>query len=228
MTTSSCPFVLLGLLSSLFCLAAHAGSVSLTNTIGDTLVTSQGTALDSLFKFELGTFGNSFTPLATNTDLWQANWKPFAQANEGAGTFNSAFGAFSVGDTFVADTATTGHSSLGLLDMFGNTPSFTQNDVAYLWVFDAQSLTSTREWALLTSSAWRFPDPNSIDPNAGSFSLTSGSTPVLGNFDPTFTTTPDVTSRLQTASVVPEPGSVLLVAIAGLLARFRRPHRQQA
>jgi PEP-CTERM motif len=205
-------------------LPSSAGTVSLTNTINDIMLDSTGAALDDAFYFELGSFDTlgGFTPTSLNTDQWLSHWKPFSRGEEPTGTWNSGAGAFYSGATFMSPS---GESDSGLLDSLGNTPTFAENETFYLWVYDDRSLLAPAEWALLTDTSWRFPDPASVDPGDGQFFLnTASETPIVGSFTQDFTGAPDHNSRLQTASIaaVPEPSSLFLLAIAGVLARFQR------
>jgi hypothetical protein len=210
-------------LASLLSLSANAGSVTFDATTSAMLLDGQGLALDNTFKFELGTFGGSFVPTASNTDQWWSNWKPFARADEPSGTFAPDFGAFLISATL----DNLGASDSGLTDYLGNAPTFTTGEAAYLWAFDDQTVSAPTDWALVGSPSWVLPDPTSATPVT--FNLSEGSPAVFGNFDPTFAGTIagpiNTIGRLQT---VPEPGSVFLVAIAGLCARFRRTTRRQA
>ena len=192
----------------------------------DSLFDSTGTALDASFVFEIGSFANGFVPTYENMVYWEANWKPFDRAvngdgwNPGASYFNSISNLKADGTPQFSPVA----------------PAFTfaENEVGYMWIYDSLSFEPTSEWALITNTSgdfnaaddWLFPDPaDQSNPQNVYFTLVNASEIVVGGLnnnqgDGRFSADPG-TFSLQT-SVVPEPGSVMLLAAAGLLLRVQR------
>ena len=192
----------------------------------DVLVDSAGNALDASYSFELGTFVPGFTPTSENLPDWGANWKTFDAVQDGAG--------WSPGDQFVEGTVN--HTLTGGSDSGAAVPTdtFAQGSQAYLWVYNSKDYATTSEWALLYDDAgatavniygdWLFPDPalefDSFDwqfrdldvaifggvngaQGAGAYSAEPVPAGPEGYYVQTHT--------------VPEPGSALLVLVAGML-----------
>jgi hypothetical protein len=189
------------------------------------LYSSTGSLLDDSFVFELGTFG-SFVPTSSNIDQWQANWNLLDRAeapavsgwNSGAQYFTSSF-------TFETDGTVSGLSGSSI---------FTTGQQAYLWV------QSGEEWALVTDNTvgstandiWQLPNPGDDLAQPLTWSLNTATTAIIGGVNGTQSTTgthafdpANNTLRLQT-HVVPEPGTALLILVAGCLARLRRSARR--
>lgn len=215
-------------LSALLLQPALSTSISWFDAEGDVIVNPTGTALSSAYIFELGTFG-SFVPTASNIDQWAANWKVFDRAQAGDG-WNSATGYF----TSNAQLLETGTPGLGQSGFSGQT--FQSGEAAYLWVYNALDLVQTSHWALVrdntgsgvVSPSWVMPtaDDNSFDSsdwdlfeaNVAVFGMVNG---VQGGGDYTPISNPGGVAWLQLAAV-PEPGSCVLVVLAGLCAMRRR------
>ncbi len=201
--------------------------VAVSNEVGDTLVTSNGTTeLGTQFVFEIGAFATGFVPTIANVDLWEANWKAFARATDGYG-WNDAFNYFGPSANLNSD----GTSSAAI-----SSSTFAMGEQLYLWVYDTRI--NSGEWALVTNDSsdgssadnWVFPDPSSMVGGAGSYSLLDATVPIVGGVNGEYgggivTGTPG-NFHLQTAIVaVPEPGSVLMVMTAGLGLGLRRRRR---
>lgn len=206
--------------------SASASTVFWGSAFQDNLFDSKGSALDSSYSFEIGSFVAGFDPTTRHVSEWQANWKVFDRAYDpDANGWNSSFQFF---------VATVDHNADGTSSSPDASPLdvFTQGAVAYLWAYNSKSIVPGSEWALVTDGSntpnqWRFPNPADT---AGSYNwdLATANTAVFGGAngvrgDGTFSATPAVFS-LQTA-VVPEPGSALLlfVALAGWASRRIRP-----
>lgn len=201
--------------------AAKGSGVGWGNSPFDplSLYNSTGGLLDDSYVFELGTFG-SFVPLISNLDQWEANWKLLDMAtapdtsgwNSGAQYFTSSF-------TFETDGTVQGLTGSSI---------FTAGEQAYLWV------RSGDEWALVTDNTvgttsdhiWQLPNPADSLGQPLTWNLNTATTAVIGGVNATqsagdYTVDPGSSMRLQT-HVVPEPGSALLILVAGCLARLRR------
>ncbi len=214
---------------------ALASTVFWGSSFNDNLFNSAGTALDSTYSFELGTFG-SFTPTYQNVDQWQANWHLIDYANTTDSNWDSTNQFFA--GTVDFDTTGNSHShsdpNTGI-PLYNSSDVFTQGDTVYLWAFNSKAIVPGSEWALVTEvgntgklsgDPWVIPNPADT---MGSYnwSLSDASTSIIGGANGVqgpggYSTTPPMFS-LQTA-VVPEPGSafLLLAAAAAHLARRAR------
>lgn len=207
-----------------------ARTIDWGSAVGDTIVQSNGVALDNSFIFELGSFG-SFVPTEANLDLWQINWKVFDRAiAPAANGWDSANGFFSGTATLQSNGTSSDSPPL---------PSYTfaEGEQAYIWVYNGFTIDALTEWALVTNNGL---DGNLLDDwampaHADQTALPldwrlSNSTQVpfggLNNVEGpgAYTVTPQ-TFELQTHAV-PEPASALLVGIAGLIFQFRRRPRR--
>jgi hypothetical protein len=211
------------------CCGASASTVFWGSVFNDTLFNSNGQPLDTSYSFEMGSFG-AFTPTYQNVDQWAANWKVFDRAfAPDANGWNALYQFF---------TGTVNHDLGGHSDSSDANPAdvFTQNEVAYLWVYNSKSIVPSSEWALVTDSSntanvWRFPNPADA---AGSYNwdLALADQAVIGGVSSTqgpgtFGTDPGGFS-LQTHAV-PEPGSAFLLfcsAVACVVRRTRRETRR--
>ena len=221
------------ILPLLFCVilisCASASTIFWGSKQNDTLVDSAGNSLDASYQFELGYFNASsgWAPTSLNISEWESRWIVFDKASFGLGwdPTNREI------NTSVEHTSTSGSTSSS-----ANPASvFTQGATVYLWVYDTKSLLGNAEWALLCDSdksanvfpgAWEFPNP--IEQNGESYDWQTRDldTAILGgvngirgpgsySFDPGVFT-------IQTHAV-PEPGSALLMIMAGMgLVRRRR------
>ena len=206
---------------------SRAATIFWGTFFNDTLLDSQGNALTGSFTFELGTFAPGFTPTALNLSDWAANWKVFDAAVAG--------GAWNPANQEV--TGTVNHTALSGSDSpFANVADvFPEGAPAYLWVFNTKDLNASAEWALAEDvdngsnvlNAWEFPDPSEQLGESYDWQTRDLDTAIFGGVNNTraagiFTATP-VDFTIQTAAV-PEPGSVLLVALGAFLA-VRRARR---
>jgi|KBSMisStandDraft_5_1062788.scaffolds.fasta_scaffold1033442_1 hypothetical protein len=188
-------------------LAAHA-QISITYTGGpgeSNVVNSAGTPINGDIV-SIGTFTNGFIPTSTSTIAeLQGNWLNF--------------------------DSTTTHNILGLDGRFGatspgvNNPAFNNKQI-YLWITEGSGNNIT-EYGLFTSTNpdWTFPlnnsalPPNPIDSNeVNTFIFGDG---ILGSGGST-------PGSLQTlaVTVVPEPGSLSILALGGLLLAGARARRR--
>jgi hypothetical protein len=208
----------------------QAASIGWGNQAFDTLVDSNGAALDSTFTFEIGTFINGFVPTASNLTDWAANWTIF----DASGLNTNAPVPNEGPLNWFTSTAThqTNSQSSSLFTTPGST--FAQNTQAYLWAYDSKAVSFTSEWALVTDlvasgnngDSWRFPSPSN-DIGFLTWSLADADNAVFGKLkDGTIAGGGDFTVQPATFSLqthqVPEPGGALLIASAGLLFMLRR------
>lgn len=201
--------------------AAHAvNTIAWQKSVFDIapMYTNNGGALDASFTFELGTF-DSFAPDMSNLDQWAANWKLLD-----VGNWDPVDQAFGNSFTFNAD---------GTVSGLVGSDTFVAGEQAYLWAHNGT------EWALVTdfsgvdsNSRWML--PSMTVPNAGAFiwELPTADTVIVGGVNDIQSGTPHSFDpapgfRLQTA-VIPEPGSVLLLASAAAVFGLRRRRRAES
>ncbi len=222
---------------------ARATGIGWGNTAFDTLkmYDSGGNLLDNSFTFELGTWASGFTPTAANVNSWAANWKLISSAyspdangwvsldsnDPGVNDPNQNIQYFSRSIIFNSNGTVQG----------GGPSIFTTNEQAYMWVFNTKNVTPGSEWALVTDNSpgatsddvWRVPDPSVVLNQPVLWNLETADTAILGSVNGIVgagnQSVDPGTNRLQTfnpVSVVPEPGSALLVLLAGMAVRLRR------
>lgn len=198
---------------------SHARGISWTSGVGDNFLQSDGTSLmDSSFTFELGGFTSGFTPTQANFSLWASNWVIFDLANTVNGQWNPTPGISNYAGSATAVTA--GGSNITSSSTGG---AFTVGQQAYLWTYNTKSIGGTTQWSLITNTTWLYPTPDPQNPNPLEWTLSDvGNTAVAGA---TSTDTNTFVSTLQ-AQPVPEPGSALLIAVAGVMIRLRRRCRR--
>jgi len=186
------------------------------------MVDNYGNALDDTYVFELGTFG-SFVPTSSNTELWAVNWKLLSVAAAPNDWFPE-IPSFGQNLTF---------NTNGTVQGLPGSATFTAGEQAYLWVHSGD------QWALVTDTSpsnladdeWVIPNPNDGSPDSQvTWVLDNADVVIVGGVNgiqsgTPFSYDPGSNFRLQTA-VIPEPGSSLLVLLAGCLARFHRFRRR--
>lgn len=174
---------------------------------------------DPNFRFELGGFASGFTPTLANLSLWESNWVAFDSAFYDDGLNNGGWNP-TPGISNYTSSASTVAAGAGLVTSSDTGNTFSVGQQAYLWTFNSKTISPTTEWALITNSAWLFPASDPLNPNALEWTLgDAGNAAVVGEVSNSGS--PDFISTLQTQTV-PEPGSALLIAMAGILLRLRR------
>jgi hypothetical protein len=222
-------------LASLLPTAASASTI-FWGSLGtnDTLVDSAGNVLDSSYRFEIGTFVSGFEPDKEHFSTWEANWNIFDAAIAGDGWLDPDVEVSRSVDHTASGNSTSSYAS-GPPGQPG-APVFTQGERVYLWVFNTKTLGPTTEWALAydrtdpgapanTWNPWVVPDPSLQSGESADFQFRDLDVPVWGgvnNVDgPGERSVAPPTFTLQT-QVIPEPGSLLLGSLAGLMMIFRR------
>lgn len=204
--------------------SASGGSLNFYNVPGNTLLMQDGvTALDNAFKFEFGTFETGFNPTTSNITDWTANWKPFARAEAPSiNGWNSSISYFNKSGVLLGS---------GLSDQGLSLDTFTGGELAYLWVYNVFGISPGGEWALVTNDSsdgnaandWLLPSPSEALPFE--YPLSSALNPVWGGLHNVQGggdfTAPLAAFTLQTHAV-PEPGSVMLILLAGIAWRVKR------
>jgi hypothetical protein len=217
---------------------ARAATINWSSDFEDDLFNSTGATLDGTFSFEIGTFGALFIPTLANIDQWTANWKVFDRVYDPT-PLDPGDGdpeGWNIPSQFFVGSAE--HNAFAGSDSPDANPGdvFNQGEIGYLWIFNSKDYLIGPEWALLgnTSSAgdlgnlWVIPDPTDPPGTSYEWKLSDADTTVFGGANGIqgpgdYTVTPGSFS-LQTAAV-PEPGSALLIVIAGTCLGLSRRRR---
>lgn len=195
-------------------------NINFSSTPFGTNLQSDGSAMDTSFTFELGTFTGGFVPTAVNTDQWAANWTPVVdsggttvpEAITSYGTTPSAFGDF---DGFASEVT---------LDH--NNAPFDIGSQGYVWGYD--TLAGDGEWILLTNTdpgdEWTFGDTSGIA-FSESWSVGSAGEAIIGAIN--FTGGGGADIAMQTGDVslppaVPEPSTTVVLTATALAFALRR------
>jgi hypothetical protein len=200
---------------------AGAQTFNWHNAVFDTVVDSDGDALDGTFVFELGAFADGFVPIPENVDEWSSNWLVFDRAD-----YNPTLGYFAGAVEMLSD----GTSSSA--EMTPGAPSF-EGELAYIWIRNNDAAAPGSEWLLLSDENWVFPMAlneccgNGLPIEWATSDLDSGDVPLYGGqggVEGPGVFTPVPGAVLQTATfIVPEPSvaACLVLASCGLLRRRR-------
>lgn len=193
-------------------------------------LTSDGTAIDVSFTFEIGTFGPSFVPDGTNVALWGVNWKPLDSA-----TYNETL------DFFTSSFQIEAHPTLPntLVSDQNGTDTFAIGEQTYIWIFNTTVPGEAAEWALFTDNDtlngddWLLPDPGDQSTEPLDWRQSTATVPVFGGLNdvtgPGERSDTSTVFQFQTHTFVPEPSTALLLAGAlGLLGARRRRVRNPA
>jgi PEP-CTERM motif len=232
---------LLAAMVALVPVASQSTTINWGTYIGPTtyLFDSTGTALNDSYYFQLGSFGNSFTPTDANLVNWWANWKPFDQAEAPPSSgWNSSTGVVARTATLETDM-TTSNTALS------QTNFFTAGEQAYIWVFKdltalgVPTFTTGFEWALVTNNSsdgnvaddWLFPTPSGHVASTLDWRIEDATASPFGGLNNIqgpgdYSSTPsDFILQTHTATV-PEPGSALLIGLSGLFYAVRLRRRR--
>lgn len=210
--------------------SASAHTINWGNSVGDSLFDSKGNPLDDSYTFELGSFG-SFLPTDQNMDLWQSNWKVFDRAS-------TANGGWSSSASFFSGSANLNFDSTSSSPEASPSSLFNTGEQAYIWAFNTQVRTDGfTEWALITNTSldgntldnWTFPSATDHEGLPLEWRLSSATVVNYGGLNnvqgPGDHTANPGSFDLQTHSVIPEPGSGLLLLALGTIWRLRRNPR---
>lgn len=215
--------ILLFLITVLLGLAAgrtHAQTLNWGSEFASSIVDSEGVVLDNAFVFEIGAFTAGFTPQESNVSDWSANWLVFDRAS-----YSQENGYFTSAVHYLNDgTSNSAYQSPGASSFAGME--------AFLWVRNSSDPVVGTEWLLTRASNWVFPAPNQnpdcCDTEVIEWSvsdLTGTDVPVWGNQGGvlgggSYTVTGSY--DLQTHTFVPEPSSMMMIALAGSILTLRR------
>ncbi len=196
-------------------------SITFASTQFGTNLQSDGSAMDSSFTFELGTFANGFAPTAGNTDSWLANWTPLT--NSSGGTVPEASVQYGTISTIFGPTD--GFSSSATLEH--NDSPFGIGQQGYIFGFD--SLSGDADWILLTNTdpapdEWTYADATGIS-FTESWTVGTATDAIVGNIN--FTDGKGDFISMQAGAVslppaVPEPSTAAILAAAALGLGLRR------
>jgi hypothetical protein len=192
----------------------QARGISWFSAVGDIFLMADGTTkMDSTMTFELGGFSSGFTPSLANLSLWQSNWIVFDIAVDGDGwNPDPDFSNYGGLGTAVA-------AASGFITSSDTGATFGIGQQAYVWTYNSKTISPTSEWALITNAAWTYPVASTSIPDPLEWGLGhDGTTALVGG---TSTDGGTFVSTLQTQAV-PEPGSALLILVAGVMIRLRR------
>ena len=201
-------------------------TISFASTQFGTNLQSDGSAMDSSFTFELGTFANGFAPTAGNTDQWLANWTPVTSssgtphpdASTQYGTVPTIFGP------------TDGFSGEVTLDH--NNAPFVLGQQGYIFGYD--SLTGEADWILLTNTdpapdEWTYTTATGGIAFLESWTVGTATGAIVGNIN--FTDGKGDFISMQTGAVslppaVPEPSTAAFLAAAAIGLGLRRRRKR--
>ncbi len=138
-------------------LLAGNSPVSWQTPANSVILNSSGSPLTGDYIFELGGFKNNFTPSATNTADWAANWKAVGRANYNAVAKRIDAGAV----------------------LNNNLDPFELGDRVYVWGYNLTS--PSAQWVLISKPVgtmpWVWPDTdNPFIPSSPNYSVTPAET----------------------------------------------------
>ena len=216
-----------------FSQSSTAATISWGTGVGSIMIQSNGTPFDTSFKFEMGYFGNSFVPTASNLDHWSSNWNAWDMASAGDG-YAHGIGYVSSGDDFEFD----GTSTASVVSAYGQSFNIPTGSQAYLWIYNDKAYQQGSEWALLSNTntdaipgSWTFPSTSNPFPEFLQWRVGVEGDPgdvgtvVLGQVAHYEGQNDPDNYDIQTAAV-PEAGTGLL-AMAALLPLLKRDRRRK-
>lgn len=189
-------------------------SLTLNSNGGSPFTTSTGSMLSMGSAIRVGIFDTSglgsLSTLQTSNVYSEVDalFTAFAEGNSGGGTINQMDAP---GDMLVMnDMITPGHVFGQIIDI--SAAYCTTGDAIWVWVFNNADPLLATEWGIFTASTgWAFP----ADLASTTLSTFEVDTVVRG-------TNTGTQLQLSNVSVIPEPGSLILVVAAGVLLRRRR------
>lgn len=208
-----------------------AGSIDWGTAVNDSLYDASGVPLTEGYQFELGTFPSTFTPTLANVSQWAAQWKRIEPAAFNA--INQYVAENSILRTSGANLVWERDATLDEDAPTGNPNVFSPGESVYMWTFNHKAIDSTAQWALVTGRGSTLHTDWELTAAMGAelaelrtWRLSNATDSVIGGLHNaqgpgTYLSNPSA-FNLQTALVVPEPGSVLLLGAAALTAWRRR------
>jgi hypothetical protein len=207
-------------------------NISFSSRVDSTNEQSDGSPLDTSFTFELGSFSNSFTPMADNTDQWLINWTPAPNSNTDPSSGPTVSYTQTSLPSFIAPDTGMSNNFSGSITLNTNSSPFGPTDLGYIWGYDDRDGVGTGEWVLISNPSWLYPTvvpgpqlggPDWQVSDSGTFAVDG-----IGSVNPTYSGLGDapllVTSSVILAPAIPEPATAVLLAGAlGLLLIRRRP-----
>lgn len=139
---------------------------------------SDGSALNSSIRFELGVFTGGFVPTVSNRDQWAANWLAAQRVD-----YNPATGVFS-----------------GTFAVTSNSAPFSLNKRAYLWGFTPAY--AHGEWILAGDPSWKWPAPDPLNPNDLFWDIAQATDVLAGSVN---SSDPPFVLRTESIPVSPPP-----------------------
>jgi len=197
--------------------------------ITSTTLDSTGTAMSNNMAFRIGTFTGGFTPTVANYASWFSN---FVGVNGFIAVGGTSVGRLSAsitaGDSNLINAPVTSNVGVGANGSSGISSSSLL--YAILWntkyasngtipnsgggnSFDPSNV--TLQAAILSNSSWTMPTAASLDLTNYTYSLSSGTTALVGSID--------LANKGVTLQAVPEPstGALMMIGVAGLVALRR-------
>jgi hypothetical protein len=234
------------------CGSAHGAGIAWFNDDSDTLpmIQADGSYLDNSFIFEIGTFTSGFDPALNPYSTWAANWRMLDQAKApvssgwnsvdpgapGHDILDSSQPAFN--EQYVSEVMA--FNSNGTVQGMSGSPTFSQGEQGWLWVYNTQAITGSTQWALVrdntidlnpanTSPEWLLPSMSAIGDDL--WFVNNADLAVIGainNVDTginrgsgSYSNDLGGAFRLQT-TVIPEPSAAFLILVSGLSVQLRR------
>jgi hypothetical protein len=205
----------------------HAQQIDWGSTVFSDLVDSEGNVLDNSFVFQLGAFDPGYDPSANDPVDWLSHWEVFDEAD-----YNGIEEPVDDG-IYGYYTSTANMEPDGTSDSPEESPgaSSFEGRQAFIWIRNGDNPEPGTEWLVVTTSSWVFPTVvpgccgGALPLEWSNSDLTAFDIPLWGSQGGIpgpgeYTVTGPYTQ--QTFTFVPEPGSVLLVGLGGILLTMRR------
>jgi len=197
--------------------------------ITSTTLDSTGTAMSNNMAFRIGTFTGGFNPTISNYTSWFSNFVGVngfvAVGGTSAGRLSASITA---GDGNLINAPVTANVGVGANGSAG----INQNALLYAIVWNTKytangsipnsgggnsfdPTNSTLQAAILQNSSWTMPFSQSLDLSTLAYSLSSGTTALVGSVD--------LVNKGITLQAVPEPstGALMMIGAVGLVALRR-------